>query len=391
MTLTLLHRYTEALAHSPNHQLRVTLLLNRAQASLQQGNWVSAYADCADLLSLSSSPYALSETTATPVADLSQKDTEKALYRAARALYALSVYNASLPLLESLLKSAPSNKDAQSLSNKTRQRIREGEEGKYDWAALLKEARTPTPRVDVEDYVGPVQLAYGNVSERKCWRTSRDVKAGELLLASKALTVLYPSDLSSAGESEGRGGMVFDATRALLGGSEGWELTRRIAEAVSADPNGTLVQLAMGLAKDAVVYDSRLGEEVRAEGEGVQVVDERAVIDMYVLLISHYHAPNLIFFSSHKGTLSILSDQRIRCPFHRFRPFFLHPHSNPLDSHSTRQLPCLTYLTHACQILRYPTSLISASSVQPSPSLAENRSPSLASSQGRLGKSDGRN
>lgn len=389
-----MHRYTEALAHSPNHQLRVTLLLNRAQASLQQGNWVSAYADCADLLSLSSSPYALSETTspttAAPVADLSQKDTEKALYRAARALYALSVYNASLPLLESLLKSAPSNKDAQSLSNKTRQRIREGEEGKYDWAALLKEARTPTPRVDVEDYVGPVQLAYGNVSERKCWRTSRDVKAGELLLASKALTVLYPTDLSSAGESEGRGGMVFDATRALLGGSEGWELTRRIAEAVSADPNGTRVQIAMGLAKDAAVYDSRLGEEVRGEGEGVQVVDERAVIDMYVLLISHY-CTLILFFFLLKGTFSILSDQCIRYPFHRFRPFFLHPHSNPLDSHSTRQLPCRTYLTRASQILRYPTSLISASSVQPSPSLAENRSPSLASSQGRLGKSDGRN
>lgn len=383
-------RYTEALAHSPNHQLRVTLLLNRAQASLQQGNWVSAYADCADLLSLSSSPYALSETTATPVADLSQKDTEKALYRAARALYALSVYNASLPLLESLLKSAPSNKDAQSLFNKTRQRIREGEEGKYDWAALLKEARTPTPRVDVADYVGPVQLAYGNVSERKCWRTSRDVKAGELLLASKALTVLYPTDLSSAGESEGRGGMVFDATRALLGGSEGWELTRRIAEAVSADPNGTRVQIAMGLAKDAAVYDSRLGEEVRGEGEGVQVVDERAVIDMYVLLISHY-CTLILFFFLLKGTFSILSDQCIRYPFHRFRPFFLHPHSNPLDSHSTRQLPCLTYLTHACQMLRYPTSLTSASYVQPSPSLAENRSPSLASSQGRLGKSDGRN
>lgn len=239
-----------------------------------------------------SSPYALSETssptTATPATDLSSKDTEKALYRTARALYALNVYKASLPLLESLLKSAPSNKDAQSLSNKTNQRIREGEEGKYDWAALLKEARTPTPRVDVADYVGPVQLAYGNVSEQKCWRTSRDVKAGELLLSSKALTVLYPSDLSSAGESEGRGGMVFDATRALLGGSEGWELTRRIAEAVSADPNGTKVQLAMGLAKDAAVYDSRLGEEVRNENEGVQVVDERAVIDMYVLLISHY-------------------------------------------------------------------------------------------------------
>lgn len=278
--------------HSPSPQLRVTLLLNRAQASLQQGNWVSAYADCAALLSLPSSPYALSETssptTATPATDLSSKDTEKALYRTARALYALNVYKASLPLLESLLKSAPSNKDAQSLSNKTNQRKREGEEGKYDWAALLKEARTPAPRVDVADYVGPVQLASGNVSEQKCWRTSRDVRAGELLLASKALTVLYPSDLSSAGESEGRGGMVFDATRALLGGSEGWELTRRIAEAISANPNGTRVQLAMGLAKDAAVYDARLGEEVRDEGEGVQVVDERAVIDMYVLLISHY-------------------------------------------------------------------------------------------------------
>lgn len=244
--------------------------------------------------------------------------------------------------------------------------------------------------MDVADYVGPVQLASGNVSEQKCWRTSRDVRAGELLLASKGLTVLYTSDLSSAGESEGRGGMVFDATRALLGGSEGWELTRRIAEAVSADPNGTRVQLAMGLAKDAAVYDSRLGEEVRIESEGVQVVDERAVIDMYVLLISHYCTLILYFFFL-KGTFSILSDQRIRCPFHRFRPFFLHSHNNPRDSHSTRQLPCLTYLTHACQILRYPTSLTSASSVQLSPSLAENRSPLLASSQGRLEKSDGRN
>ena len=279
-------RYNEALARSPENGLRYTLLLNSAQANLQLGNPFAAYRDCASLLSLPSSPYALASSLTpikpSPAVDLSSKDAEKALYRTSRALYALQLYGQALPILEALLKLLPTNRDARVLLDRTNQRLREEKEGKFDWPSLLKESKGQAPRTDAADYIGPIMISSGGEKGVKVWRATRDIKAGELLLASKALAVLYASDLSSTGELEGKRGMVFDATRALVGGIEGWDLTRRIAAYVSGDPGGKKTHLAMGLVGDVPVYDARLGEEVR-EGiadEGIKVVDGQSVIDM---------------------------------------------------------------------------------------------------------------
>ncbi len=62
--------------------------------------------------------------------------------------------------------------------------------------------------------------------------TSRDVKAGELLLVSKALDVLFAVEVENDEKA-----MVYDATRALLGESEGWKLTKKIALKISQNPS----------------------------------------------------------------------------------------------------------------------------------------------------------
>ncbi len=84
------------------------------------------------------------------------------------------------------MKEFPQNKEARQDLAKAKSRIEEEKTARYDWPTLSIVARNPIPLADVANYVGSIQTNDSGV-----WVTSRDVKAGELLLVSKALDVLF--------------------------------------------------------------------------------------------------------------------------------------------------------------------------------------------------------
>lgn len=200
------------------------------------------------------------------VKEAGSKPNEKALFRGARALYSLGHYEEAQTYLDKLITAFSSNKDAKSLLAKTKLRLEEHKYGKYDWISLIGEARKPTPRAEVADYMGPIELSDAGLLVAKS-----DIKAGELLLYNKALDVLYPADLKGEKRT-----LIYDATRGVLGQGEGWKLTQKIADRISHDP--ALGDSVLSLLKGLKVYN----EDISKDQE--PIVDGQPIIDMCVAL-----------------------------------------------------------------------------------------------------------
>ncbi|KAH8116275.1 hypothetical protein DFH11DRAFT_1876144 [Phellopilus nigrolimitatus] len=239
--------YSNALQYEHDAALEISLLLNRAQAYLQLGSFAAAVSDAEQVIRLSSG-----------------QANEKALFRGARAFYFMGHFSDSLRLLEQLTAAFPKNHEAKALLAKNISRMEEQKTGKYDWISLVSEARKPTPRADVADYLGPVALSDGLLVAKN------DIKAGELLLCNKAFEVLYPPELKDEERV-----LVYDATRSIIGQGEGWKLTQKIAVKILDNPS--LGDGIFALGKDLKVYD----EENSVEN--VTVIDGRAVIDVNLI------------------------------------------------------------------------------------------------------------
>lgn len=112
---------------------------------------------------------------------------EKALFRAARALYELRRFSDSQSYLQKLIALYPKNGRAVEDMRKLHQRMRE-ETGDYDYAGMLKEA-TSCSTLDRGSYIGPVEIKQSQNRGRGLFLT-KDVKAGDLLLAEKAFSVI---------------------------------------------------------------------------------------------------------------------------------------------------------------------------------------------------------
>lgn len=202
-----------------------------------------------------------------PNPDHAKSQDEKAWFRGAKAFYALRNYQEAHDLLERFIKESPQNKDARQELAKVKSRLEEEKWARFDWPSLSVEARKPIPNTDIADYVGSIRLSDSGV-----WVASHDIKAGEILLISKALVALFAPEVEGSEKA-----LVYDATRALLGESEGWTLTRRIATKLSEVP--PLVDEIQVLADCLDVYQGS-EEDI---SEKVTMIDDRAVIDMYVV------------------------------------------------------------------------------------------------------------
>lgn len=204
--------------------------------------------------------------------DHTQSQDEKALFRGAKASYALRRYQEASDFLEKLVKQFPQNKEARQELTKVNSRLEEEKFARYDWATLVAESRKPIPSADIADYAGSVKR-----SESGVWVASRDIKAGELMLVNKALETLFAAEV----EGEERA-LVYDATRSLLGESEGWKLTQKIASKASRIPAlvNDLQQLGAGLE----VYRESEVASLSDQGQSTILVDDRPVIDMLVHL-----------------------------------------------------------------------------------------------------------
>ena len=188
---------------------------------------------------------------------------EKALFRAARGLYELARYEEAQRYLDQLAVAFPQNRDAKSILAKTKQRRAEQQYGKYDWAALIGEARKSAPRLEIADHLGSVRL-----SEKGYLVAKSDIRSGELLLCTKAIDVLYPADLAKE-----RLTLVYDVTEDVLSRGEGWRLTRRISGRITQNPESAnnVYSLLNGL---------ELYKGNSAVARQSQIVDGRTITDM---------------------------------------------------------------------------------------------------------------
>ena len=132
--------------------------------------------------------------------ELSPKN-EKALFRASRANYGLARYSEASVQLIQLKELYPSNVAAAKDLKRCEQRLKE-QSGSYDFAAMLDEAirKCPAPDMDRASYVGSVEVRQCAIkSHGRGLFTTKDVKAGELLLVEKAFSAAFPDgDLAAA-------------------------------------------------------------------------------------------------------------------------------------------------------------------------------------------------
>lgn len=118
----------------------------------------------------------------------------KCLIRRAKAYYGLRRWTDAGAIFESLLDSEHARIDAKQGLDKCAARMREATDGAYDLEALYKQTRAkPNVRLDASDYFGAIEV-FDQKGMGRGLRTTRDVKAGELLMAHKALSIAYPDD-----------------------------------------------------------------------------------------------------------------------------------------------------------------------------------------------------
>ena len=115
----------------------------------------------------------------------SNPNDEKGLFRKARALYELRLFNESAKLFTELTKQFPLNKDAQQWSLRTRTRVLEGREGRYDYPTMAKTVKKSKPFLDCANYSEAVEIR-PSLDKGRGLFTTRDVQAGDLLLVETA-------------------------------------------------------------------------------------------------------------------------------------------------------------------------------------------------------------
>lgn len=166
-------RYTRAVKAAQTTEEEQLAVLNRSLANLRLGRPAVAFSD------------------AVRAEELSEKTSEKALFRKASALYELRKFDECLSTLDELSASFPSNETSTTMLPRVKARLREQSTGEYDFKSMRKQAaRSATPLVDVATYSAPVEIRSSPQRGRGLF-TTRKVVAGELLVCEKALGYKY--------------------------------------------------------------------------------------------------------------------------------------------------------------------------------------------------------
>lgn len=175
---------------------RATILRNRAFAHLKVGLPASALKDTLFHSTSELYPNASPHPTYCPEFEIS----EKGLYRAALAAHALRRFVACRLIVKTLQERHPGFVIPDPQLHRLDARIAEEKRGKYDWAAMAKEAirlikmnetNRPPPDLDFATFVGPVIVKDCYNRKEKGLFTTKAVKAGSLLCCEKALACVY--------------------------------------------------------------------------------------------------------------------------------------------------------------------------------------------------------
>lgn len=100
-------------------------------------------------------------------------------------------------ILNWLLSEFPNNKTAKHILSRAIKRVAEQEQGRYKFGKMHTQAsNTPPTYLDHATYVGPVSIK-ATVFRGRGLFTTREVKAGDLLMVEKAFAFAYASDNES--------------------------------------------------------------------------------------------------------------------------------------------------------------------------------------------------
>ena len=231
---------------------------------------------------------------------------EKALFRSARASYALARYGECIRTLNTLLttdlNTTNTNKfpEAESLLKKAQQRLVERDEGKYDWARIVKVGKILDENLkeigsvlegedaDLADYVGLIELKVSTdtTSSTTSLVATRTIQPGELILSCTALSALPTSAPQSATPS-----FIFDASTGSITLRESPPVVRSLTSLIARKSSGLAnigkpgSKLA-GVLRGGEVYDKvRVGRDSgnttsdKRENAPVRIVEGRCVID----------------------------------------------------------------------------------------------------------------
>ncbi|PVG03766.1 hypothetical protein CPB86DRAFT_748218 [Serendipita vermifera] len=164
--------YSYGLRRSPS--MAVALRLNRCLAHLRLENYPAALRDAQAALAFE---------------EVSDADRVKALYRSGQAEYGAGNYDAARTCYQKCLELNPELADAAKGIQSCDLREEERTTGVYNWKAILDQTRRKDTKVDVANFIGPVEIA--DMSNRGGGRgviATRDITAGELLIVSKSFT-----------------------------------------------------------------------------------------------------------------------------------------------------------------------------------------------------------
>jgi len=117
--------------------------------------------------------------------------SENSLLTAAQSLYSLAQFRECSEVLKVVFKRNPQNAVAKSELTRTIQRMLEQQRGKYKFNILYQEAKQLRPPVlDHATYIGPVEVRETDLRGNGLY-TTKDVKAGDLLVCEKAFAYVF--------------------------------------------------------------------------------------------------------------------------------------------------------------------------------------------------------
>ncbi|KAI9339374.1 hypothetical protein BDR26DRAFT_803228, partial [Obelidium mucronatum] len=178
--------YSKGIKQNAESSAAAVLFLNRSHTFFKLERFSSAFNDATEALTRiqrGDSEFPISFTM-------------KAMYRQAASLYNLRRWSLAQAAFEKVSKMFPECVEASQGLVNAAARLKEASTGSFDFVKLFHASQKPSARLDVADFIGPVRV-FSDLSKGggRGLQTTRDVKAGEVLLVVKAVAIAYPEDL----------------------------------------------------------------------------------------------------------------------------------------------------------------------------------------------------
>lgn len=167
--------------------------MNRSATYMALERYPAALADVETALELVQKKLQICEMASNDY-ETTIKWDEKARLRRAKCLYNLREWRKAQDAYVDILDRFPHCKEARTGLQRCVRRVEEQTKGLYDYLALFLQDREKNQhRLDVADYIGPVEITH-TAEHGRALKTTRAVKAGDLLLVNKAIAAVFPSD-----------------------------------------------------------------------------------------------------------------------------------------------------------------------------------------------------